>query len=353
MAVRLRNLNESLEKLYESSNTSLTEAFDDSFPKWLKDRLVDVRKFHGTDKNTDRDINAVPRANRPSYTSPRGWYGNDKDLGLFNGLLKKGVDLQNFKVIEGPVPEKRTDERLKSPNVPIWHFPNGQVYIPGINDNEETTIVPGKEMAYKYVPIKYLVANADAFAYFDENQLGTEDTYSKTRLNRLEKSKELKKMGYGRQGKDPAQFVPNKPYRWSRDEEAHFDKSGYLVDPKIYKDKLADIKAANYSVELEKVYNAISEYRDDISTAMQYYDPFENVNEYNSLQNSMDTLKWAAKKYNDTASRIKQIAEDVDMSEENKRYYIKRYMQDLKDYSYIERVMEGSDIFLSGANWLE
>ena len=349
MAVRLKNINESLERLYESSNTSLTEAFDESFPKWLKDRLIQVKNYHGTDKTNDRDVGKVPRENRPSYISPRGYMGKDRDLGLFSSLLKHGIDLQNLKVVEGPVPEKRTDERLKSPNVPIWHFPNGQVYIPGINDNEETDINPGKVGAFKYVPSKYLMSTADAFAYFDESNLGT-DKYSQTRQDRAEHSKELRDIKYGRQGKDPEQFVP---YTW-RSSNTHYDASGYLVDPTVYKDKLDEIRASNYSVELEKIHNIIKEYSEDISAALQYYDPFENEDEYNTLNKNLSRLRDAVRAYNRYANRITDIANDIAISDDYKRKYIKTYLSDLKgDYDVREIMNNSSDIFLSGVNWLE
>lgn len=355
MAVRLRNLNESLDRLYESHDEPLTEAFNDSFPKWLKDRLVTTRKTFGTDKGKDREYSNVSRDERPDITTPRGWYGNTRDLGLFSGLLNAGADFDTLQVHEGPIPEKRTDERLKEPNIPIWGFENGQVYIPGINDQETTTIVPEKgRIPFKYVPMKYLLANAKYFAYIKSSDL-TPGEYTRKRTQRGEQSKELRDMNYGRKDKDPEQFVKPMPSNYYRNsnEKASLDKSGYIVDPKRFYDKLKQIKASRYGDVLTQYHDLLEEYKEDIISAMQYYDPFENKDEYQLLNSLMGYLRGAIGAYNSVASRIESTANDNFYDDEYKTRRIAKYLESLQnDYDLSQLKSMGDSVFLGSADWL-
>ena len=66
MFVNLKSLNESLSKKYIVEDINLTEAFDESFPKWLKDRIVTVKTFH-----EPGGYSKVPSQQRPSYRDSR------------------------------------------------------------------------------------------------------------------------------------------------------------------------------------------------------------------------------------------------------------------------------------------
>ena len=314
--LKLNNLNESLEKIYES-NAPLTEAFNDSFPQWLKDRLAQVRMFHGTDDGRGFDISKLSSmgAHRPEYTNVRGYYGSDRDLGLFNTFLK-GTDPQKVQIIEGPKPEKRTDERLKEPNIPIWGFPNGQVYIQGFNDNERFVRSDGKDLPFKHVPAKFLISDADKFAYIDGTTL-PQSTYLDTRKERAEAARELRDMNYGRKDKDPKSFVQSRS-GWG-DSRTSYDKSGYIVNPAKYKDALGKIKADNYAKVLEDYYQKLLDYRDDIASALSYYDPREDIEQYKTIRNLYGYLVNAIDYYNDVANDIERIAERDTYSEDGSR----------------------------------
>ena len=359
MTVKVRNLYESLEKkLNESNEVSLTEAFNDSFPDWLKKRLVQVRQFHGQPKSSgsnDADPMNVPRENRPTYASPRGFYGNDRELGLFDSLLK-GTDIQKLEVHEGELPTKRTDPRLKEPNIPVWGFPNGQVYIPGFNDNEEFTRSDGKRAAFKYIPAKFLLSDASHFAYIDGSTL-PESTYLDIQNQRRLTASELKDLNYGRMNKDPEQFVQNVPSGWGlpKNIQASRDKSGYVVNPRKFYDKLAEAKAEKYGEELQKYHDMLVEYRDDITSAMGYYDPFEQKDEYRQLSDLLRTLMNAIDYYNSMAEDIEDLANKMNPKDPNDYYkkMIVRRVQDLQNNRYIKELEKGgNDIFLGSADWL-
>lgn len=358
MIVKLKNLSESLEakQLNESYNTQLTEAFNDSFPKWLKDRLVTIRKYHGTDKENDyegsrdRDYHSVPYKDRPSYSMPRGQYvSNTRNLGLFSNLLN-ATDLQDVEIIEGPIPEKRTDPRLKEPNIPIWGFANGQVYIPGFNDQEESrtdTFNDGRVVAFKYAPFKVIQPSAVHFAYIDGSKM-PKSTYKELRKERAQTAQELRDMDYGRRGgrsNDPKRF--SSPF-------GDKDKSGYPINPNKYAKKLADLRASRYSEVLQETYEMLLDYRDDITATMQYYDPVKDKEEFRAIKNAFVYLNRAIDDYNQAVENIDDVVNASYYDEEDKRGLIGRYLKNLKSADSFKNLKTvGDSIFLSGANWLQ
>ena len=87
----LKNLNESLNRLYESNE--LTEAWNESFPKWLSSRLSTLAKAHGTGRsgsgNSVGQMWSVPHSERPMYAKPRGQHVSDfGDISLFRKLFE-------------------------------------------------------------------------------------------------------------------------------------------------------------------------------------------------------------------------------------------------------------------------
>lgn len=358
--LKLKNLNESFAKQYDTApKEKLNEAFNDSFPSWLKSRLGELNKYHGTDKDGPYGGNRfkVPRGKRPNYSKPRGFSGRERELSLFDNLLK-GTNIDELKVIEGPIPTKRTDERLKSPNIPIWHFPNGQVYIQGYNDNEidtgSTYIGPkGSYMAFKYTPVKYFLENADAFAYIDSDQIEPSN-YESTRKERAETAKELRDLGYGRKDKDLDKFV--QPTGWSYgvpdDQKPYHDASGYLVDPRKYIKKLEDIKANDYARILQERHDAIIDLRNDITAAMQYYDPVEDKDVYRNLWRIMDDLNDAVSAFNNVSTSIEQWVNSSEDEQLVKRVIKDKVKELLNDSGYKRAIDKGTNIFLGNADWL-
>ena len=364
--LHLSNLNESFNKIYESNDTSLTEAFGKGIPNWVQSRLSDLNKYHGTEKSgpyyTNR--NAIPWDKLPDYSQPRGFYGRDRELSLFQNLLN-GVDLDQLQIIDdGDIPTKRTDPRLKAPNIPVWGFPNGQVYIPGYNDNEidngSTYIGPkGSKMAFKYTPTKYFLENASHFAYIDGSSLPT-STYGAKRTIRKETAKELKDMGYGRQDKDPKQFVKEVPYQGGTpdNQKKYLDKSGYIADPGKYIKKLEDKRADQWSEQLDKRREEILDLRDDIVAAMNYYDPFEDPAKFSRLGDISDDLRRAIDNFNSASKEIQNYADEIakdpnggycDMYKRMLREKVKNLMSD----TWFQRVVDrGNDMFLGSADWL-
>lgn len=360
--LKLKDLNESFSKQYKTApKERLNEAFNDSFPSWLKARLSELNKFHGTDKNGPYGGNSysIPRNSRPDYSNPRGFTGRPRELSLFDKLLKE-TDIESLEVIEGEIPKKRTDPRLKAPNIPIWHFPNGQVYIQGFNDMEidrgSTYIGPkGSYMAFKYTPLKYFLENADAFAYIDEDQIAPSN-YESKRQQRKNAANELKNINYGRKDKDSDAFVQPKGYTYGVPEEQQqrYDSSGYLVDPRKYVKKLEDIRANDYAKILQERHDAIIDLRNDITAAMNYYDPIEDHAIYRKLWATLDDLNDAVNAFNSASTSIETwLNNSNSVSEEIVKEAIKREVKNiLNDSGYRRAIDRGSDIFLGNADWL-
>lgn len=344
MVTKLHNLTESIEKKYQ-----LTEAFNDSFPGWLKDRLVKVKQWGGdTGWRNKSDFSKVPREERPSFISPRGYYGSDTDLGLFMGMLNT-TDLQNVQVVEGPVPQKRTDPRIQEPNIPIWGFSNGQVYIPGMNDNEIYSAAlskDGKTKAFKYITFKDLISHATDFAYIDGSKM-PESTMKAKRAERSAAAGELKSIpNYERQGSSNSKrFTTGKSWN------DKLDKSGYIISPDRYTDRLKELKVGTYAQILQKRYNELLELRDDISSAISYYDPFKDASKFNRLNRMLSSLTDSISTYNNISQTIESLVNNSNYNEHTKRDLISNYIDRLQNDRTFDN-LRTSDLFLGSADWL-
>lgn len=361
MFVNLKSLNESLNKKYIVEDINLTEAFDESFPEWLKDRIVTIKKYQ-------KNWRSIPDDQRPRYKNSRKGedaYSSSDNKSLFTKSLNKGIDFTKTKVIEGPIPEKRTDERLKEPNIPIWLFPDGQVYIEGINDDEIYSSV-GK--AFSYLSMKDKLANAKAFAYIDgtsldpqayKNKLSQRDAMTRDIHQAM---KDNPSAGIFRKG-DPEKFYTNVSGDWydrslsTAEYNGHVDKSGYLINPKRYEQALKKAGAKKVFQNLENVYDRIIEVKDDIAAASSYVDPFEDRDSYKQLSSFMSELTRAISDYNDISNELKQYSDQYNSGQMNKQDYERwlGYFNDqIKNNSRFKSLKDmGNDIFLAGVDWLE
>ena len=363
MFVNLKSLNESLSKKYIVEDINLTEAFDESFPKWLKDRIVTVKTFHGPG-----GYSKVPSSQRPSYKKSRSGedaYSSANDKNLFQKSLTKGIDFTKTKVVEGPIPEKRTDKRLLEPNIPIWLFPNGQVYIEGINEDEKYR-ENGKP--FSSLPMKEKIATAVAFAYIDgstldpqayKNKLSQRDAMAKDIHQAI---KDNPSAGIFRKG-DPEKFYTNLTGNWSdrsfssAEWSGHVDKSGYPINPDRYKEALKKAGAKKVFQNLENVYDRIIELKDDIAAASSYIDPFEDRDSYKQLSSFMNELTMAISNYNDISRELKDFSDKYNAGQIGKKEYeswLVYYNDQIKtNYRFKNLKDMGNDIFLAGVDWLE
>ena len=238
-------------------NYALNEAWSDTMPDWIKSR-VQFLANNTSDWNVRTDSGS-----RIRYAKKRGdrWA---PDMDLFQSL-KASVDLQNATfVTPGDFPSSGRHPYCKSPNIPIWHLRNGQIYACGINDDEKLdrwdfypdTDASGK--AFKYISVKELNKLSDDFCYIDGASLG-DDFKDKMQL-RAENNwyKE-----YERKRSDPLYVngTDNRPYLSRRGAGklfAHRDTVAQDSFKKLqqFKDSKKDI-IQYMSIPVRKEYDAI------------------------------------------------------------------------------------------------
>lgn len=337
MPVRLKNLNESLERKYglneSTETTELTEKLSDSMPDWLQKRLLVTKYSNGGNKayrdlklhksNSDNKNPEDDYSKRPTYARGRGDV-NTQDQSLFGRMLTKGINLDNVTVEEGPVPAKRTDSRLKEPNIPIFLMKNGQVYAKGLNDQEEYRDDGSKP--FKYVPMKTLLADCEKFAYID----GTDDnnfSVENKRISRNLMKKSLKDLpNYDRVHnveRSGQQYVPNKGW-------VDLDKSGYIVIPTIekYKQKLSELKCGKIHDILREKEDYLNYVKEELANIMMNTDIKTDLNSSGSDFNTafskvFDTFKRAVNDLVNLEGKIKNVLDPANnYSEEEQREQI-------------------------------
>ena len=344
MIVNINSLTESLDKKLQES-TSLTEKFNSSFPEWLKRRIVITK-----DSSNYQKARNIPYVERPSYINSRDdKYDSYESKSLFQKALNAGIDFEKTKVIEGPVPTKRTDERLKEPNIPVWFFSSGddssgQVYIEGLNENE---IYRPMNKAFKYIPMKYKMEDAKAFAYIDGKTL-TPEAYSNLKQNRRERDQELKKIpNYAR--KNTAEFSKfGNNGSWN----STVDKSGYIVDPYRYEDAIKRLAGKKIYQELESMHDTIVEAQRKALDAYSSIDLFNSDNDDEFLRNILADTKRAARYYNDYMRQVENIINSSSWGEDEKQIQLGKIVNNIKSNSYIKNIKEqGSNYFLQDIDW--
>lgn len=354
MPVRLKDLNESLEKRYGltepttlNESTELNERFSDDMPDWLKKRML-VTKYSGGGNRGRRDLKLHkgnmdsknpekdPHA-RPTYVSSKG-DERSKDQSLFGKMLEKGIDLDNVKIIEGDVPAKSSDPRLKEPNIPIFLMKNGQVYAKGLNDKEEYK--DGGYKAFRYIAMKTLLADCEKFAYIDGADDSNFNVEAKKKSRGLMKQ-ELEKDPYYNRDKNNAggsRYFPTKGW-------LQIDKSGFPVFPTVdkYKNELAKIKCDRIHDILKEKEDYINYVKEEMANILMNADVKTDLTNSDSdfgkafsdgrrFGDAFNYLQLAAKALVEVEYRLDQIFTDG-FSEEEQRAQIVRLINDSYEYS--------------------
>lgn len=189
-------------KIY--GNKSLLEKFSESMPDWVK-RGLEYSK-HNYDKI--------------KYSGHKKEKPDPSKLNVYNKVLnEKGIDLNKAKFIEDDVPNsganlKKFNNEFK---LPILGFDTRQIWIPGVNDDENLNVLTPYKDTEIYRPfrdwsVKKLLSLATHFAYID---LEDSNSFSSTTSN---------KRYDARQGSvDRVDVEDQNP-------EFNYDKSGYKND---------------------------------------------------------------------------------------------------------------------------
>lgn len=365
MLINLHKLTESLEAKY-SQESQLNETFGD-MPDWLSKRILTGKYnrydgqgrrklgIHKTDRygNPDMEGKNPEFGNRPSYINARDKNG---DQSLFGQMLAHGINLDSVKVIECDKPEKRTDDKLKAPNIPIFLFSNNQVYAKGINDNEEYR---GDNRSYfgqafKYLPIKTLLSDEVVkFAYID----GTDDDNFKANEVRGARDKMKQDMeGIPKREKEKA---GTKGWR------GNWDKSGYKQIPSAerYKDKLAELKCGKIYDVLDEKHQLLEETKQELANIMLSTDikSMKNDEDYatafTAYENIYEKFQKAVSYYLNVLRDVDKIVNDDNKDEARKKeelIYIINYDSNYRNLMYYTKEIENMapSVFNSIIDWI-
>lgn len=340
MMLNIHKINESLEKKYY-----LMEKYSDSMPDWLGRRLDYTQHMHRGNYDNDSkypalkqdeaevdsltghrdlrgygskaDINAT-RAKFPEYSdtlNPSYSYrGNptrrqDAQNSLYYNFRSLGIPLDKVEVQEGPMPVKGSDSRLKEPNIPIFLFDNGQVYAKGVNDNE-IYWDDEKERAFKFLPMKYLLANAVSFAYIDGSNpanFNAHDTRAKRRSAKgtdwrryeRDKSNQVSDEGKITTGFDKSGY-PVPLDKWEKANKTYISQYQEKILEK-YREKLIEV-IDEYKVFHSTLFDSIKDRNTKVSTADRYsYDGADIGNVYSFTQKNIEQMLIKARNYYDRA----------------------------------------------------
>ena len=315
------------EKLF--NNKLLTEKFSDSMPKWLQNRLLYTKTRRDPiqrDKYRNMGFD-MDSETSPSYAS-RGSHES-----IYNLFLNHGIDLDSAEFVSGDIPTSSRDPRLKEPNIPIFLLQGtdsrgrerSQVYAKGINDDElfEFNEDPYTDKKLGYVSMKQLLDKCTAFCYLNREDSNNYKTREKKRERTAFKDYVIRK--------NPTylRYPKEKQSRYN-----NYDKSGYILDPSILKDRLAEYKAGNASKVIDKLYRRISNIKDDFAQIYLNTD----INSINNDQDFRDIfndsyrglnsqLMDIVRAYNNFVSRTNDILNDDSLDEKTKKDDIIRYFQ--------------------------
>lgn len=300
MLLNLKALNESFENKFK-----LEEAFDDSMPKWLKDRLAysaikgGVSQVHSTKHKpyswSDGADSKFPEQERASFQKNRTTRESGNELGLAPQFLKAGIDISKVKIVEAPVPDKIPRITKKNQIIPIFLLDNGQVWAKGINDREEYASYPYKP--FKNMPADELLKNCKAYCYIDLSDPNI-DTVGDKRQDRAKLKAELATI--------PNYFRDNGGYGR--------DKSGYTNKYNVnrYKEKAKELKLKNVDSLLEKCAQKITDYKTQLSDILSEIE-ITDAEALGAIHYAVDDLRDASRYYQDACDYIDYInrAEDA------------------------------------------
>lgn len=311
MLVNLRGLNESLERKYGlNEEIELDEAFGD-IPKWFKDRLLTTKYYQGGGlhyRNTnlhksDASIKNPKAGPDPTYSIPRGWENRGKDWSIFGQLREQGFNMENLKVVEVPESEWPSQpSKFKKPTdkwLPVFLLDNGQMYIKGINDNEEFAAL--NYTAFKYVSFKYLKEHLVNFAYIDVEASG--QTANDKKDSRADMKRELDKIpNYNRR----PEMAGRETYGGA------WDKSGYFITPITvkYEKELKEIKANKLAKTMKEHYVYLTDAKENLASLLLDGDiryGFKSEGGMSKADDILNFLRRACINYNDVMEQVEKV----------------------------------------------
>ena len=355
------------EKLFES-NKKLNEAFSDSMPDWLRGHLLPsiVNKnipgyTASANQNRQKAYDKYNKKYDLDALKGRRQYGKDlsgdryNSDAIFRGMNKYHIDFSRANFIHGEPPTKSTDPRMQKPNQAFILIEFGgekQVYAPGLND-KDITIFP---IANKYAP-----ANTFKYARFSDYKDYIKDFYyvntadpanSNDNLTSQRAHNDLYMNDAQMQGleritdKSRAQNAV-----WSSG--GRIDKSGYLVNPKRYKDALRKAQKSNYAKKLEQSYNILQDVKETLTNYIIEADAADS-DALDFASNIMRRdLSSAINKYNRLASAIESAEQQWDPSSPEFSSFLDSIFSRYGDVEYLDNALASLERAVSSIKFVD
>lgn len=355
------------EKLFES-NKKLNEAFSDSMPDWLRGHLLTSivnKNIPGYTASASQNRQKAYDKYKKNYDldalKGRQQYGKELSGDIYNsdaifrGMNKYHIDFSRANFIHGEPPTKSTDPRMKEPNQAFMLIEYGgakQVYAPGLNDKDRT-IFP---IADKYAP-----ANTYKYARFSDYKPYIKDFYyvntadpanSNDNLIGQRANTDLYMNDAQMQGLERiTDKARAKNAVWVTD--GRIDKSGYLVNPKKYKDALRKAQKNNYAKKLEKSYNILQEVKETLTNYIIEADAADSdALEFASNIMRRD-LSNAISRYNRLASSIENAEQQWDPSSPEFSRFLDGIFSRYGDVEYLDNALASLEKAVSSIKFVD
>lgn len=329
----------------------LTEAFSESMPSWLRKSLeIDSaydRGRYGSERTSKerarQDVTAgakYKQSSDPEYKAflnpagrNRGFDGRGiTDSTLLAALSRTGIDLSKATFLTAEVPKKFSDPRLQWPDGQYIGFlylktddfksygsayTQTQVYAPGVNDTERSILRDrkGDYRTLRYVSRPEILAHAQAFCYVDM-----------TDPNNLIGDKWDKRAQIDADNRENRANTRLKPDELNWREK--IDKSGYLIDPNKYKDKLSKLglDGARTQAKIAEIYKSINDLYRDATSALADFDYINDIASIRSVISPLDRqLNYATDYYNRMMSCVSDYTQTTD------QYYKDNYSNQFRN----------------------
>lgn len=334
------------EEIFNKSK-KLNEVFSPSTPEWLKGAILKNRV--GWEYNAN-DINRqIPSGYKRAEYGDRdrkrkAWKARGVDLSpytrnneyIIRDLLGK-IDFNRAKFIDdGTIPQNARDPRLKSPNIPFFlvKMRNGglKLFVKGFTDDEDAVTEWDKPGAFKYHSMKDILEHTVGFCYIDgsdpDNLLSPRSAEYPNDVMELKSNYRFPKSWNGHRPWVPHSFFGSSGYY-------NIDKSGYIINPHRYAEKLRQIQKNKLASTIERCYDQVVEVRKRIIDLLESTDfkQRDSVDRLHSAyeQNIFRTFADVVDYYNE----IVKSSNALTYANESEREAIANDLLD--DYGYIKK----------------
>lgn len=253
----------------------LEEKYSESTPKWLKAAL-DIAQVMNQNKGSGARVKdpvgkAIQTQEKSgTYMQIQPTYKGRGDHLNIRGIMDAyGIDPSTIEYHRVEVPKKGSDPILNDPDKVLFFFVHDddtlqeQVYVKDPNGfgDELISIIPSKWGSYKYLPYNTLRDNTKDLVYVEL----TPDMKKQAADKKAERQQ-------NKTDSDAAYLAGNERRPNWFNPFQKIDKSGYIVDPRRYTKRLAELGYKNYQVKIDDLHQDLMDLKNDLIDAIEEAD---------------------------------------------------------------------------------